>query len=91
MKGKPTILDELRRACVRYGLEPEVIGPANAETFAGDQYMADYLRFMKFSRLAFAPLLFADIGQAFEYIGTVPDLVDGQPFSQNLFGSRPVL
>jgi hypothetical protein len=35
MKVKPTILDELRRASVRYGLVPEDIGPAS--TFADDQ------------------------------------------------------
>ena len=39
----------------------------------------------------FAPLLFADAGQPFEHIEAVPDLVDGKPFSQDLFGSRPVL
>ena len=44
MKRRPTILDELRRACVRYGLEPEVIGPAS--TFTDDQYVAEFLRFM---------------------------------------------
>jgi hypothetical protein len=44
MKRKPTILEQLRRACIRYGLVPEDIGPAS--TFADDQYMADYLRFM---------------------------------------------
>jgi hypothetical protein len=36
MKRKPTILEQLRWACIRYGLEPEVIGPANAETFTDE-------------------------------------------------------
>ena len=45
----------------------------------------------EFGRLAFASLLLADIGQPFEHIAAIPDLVDGKPFSQNLFGSLPVL
>jgi hypothetical protein len=44
MKGKPTILGELRRACIRYGLVPEDIGPV--DTFTDEVYMAEYLRFM---------------------------------------------
>jgi len=45
----------------------------------------------EFGRLAFASLPFADIGQPFEHIEAIPDLVDGKPFAQNLFGSLPVL
>jgi hypothetical protein len=45
---------------------------------------------LEFGRLAFASQLFADIGQPFEHIGAIPDLVDGKRFSQKL-GSLPVL
>src|SRR6185295_11540554 len=44
----------------------------------------------EFGRLIFASLLLADIGQPFEHIAAIPDLVDGKPFSQNLLGSLPV-
>jgi hypothetical protein len=35
----------------------------------------------EFGRLVFASLLFSDIGQPFEHIAAIPDLVDGKPFS----------
>ena len=72
--------------------------PARARLIAADLWFGDSrcdatpLRLLtEFGRLAFASLLFADVGQAFEHIEAVPDLVDGKPFSQNLFGPRPVL
>jgi len=52
---------------------------------------ASFRLFTEFGRLAFASLLLADIGQPFEHSEAIPDLVDGKPFSQNLFGSLPVL
>jgi hypothetical protein len=44
MRRQLSIFEQLRRACTRYGLVPEDIGPVG--TFADDQYMSAYLRFM---------------------------------------------
>ena len=72
--------------------------PARARLIAPDLLSGDsgcgdasFRLFTEFGRLAFASLLLADIGQPFEHSEAIPDLVDGKPFSQNLFGSLPVL
>ena len=71
---------------------------ARARLIAPDLWFSDsdwgetaFRLLTEFGRLAFAPLLLADIGQPFEHIAAIPDLVDGKPFSQNLFDSLPVL
>jgi hypothetical protein len=71
--------------------------PARARLIAPDLLSGDsgcgdtsFRRLTEFGGLAFASLLFADIGQPFEHIAAIPHLVDGKPFSQNLFGSLPV-
>ena len=74
--------------------------PARARLIAPDLWLGDsgcgdggtsFRLLTKFGRLTFASLLFADMGQPFEYIEAIPDLFVRQPFSQNLFGSWPVL
>ena len=46
MKRQLSTFEQLRRACIRYGMEPETIGPENAETFTDEDLMSGYLRLM---------------------------------------------
>jgi len=89
-----------RRASSAAALLELFPAPAWARLIAPDLWFGDrgcgdggtsFRLLTEFGRLPFASLLFADIGQPFEHIEAIPDLVDGQPFSQNLFGSWPVL
>ena len=41
MKRQLSVFEQLRRACTRYGLVPEDIGPVN--TFTDEEYMSGYL------------------------------------------------
>ena len=59
--------------------------PARARLIAPDLLSGDsgcgdtsFRLLTEFGRLAFASLLFADIGQTFEHIEAIPDLVDGK-------------
>ena len=72
--------------------------PARARLIAPDLWSGDsggddtsFRLLAEFGRLTFASLLFADIGQPLEHIVAIPDLLDGKPFSENLFGSLPIL
>ena len=41
MKRQLSVFEQLRRACTRYGVVPEDIGPVN--TFTDEEYMSGYL------------------------------------------------
>ena len=45
MKRQLSIFEQLRRACTRYGLVPEDIGPIS--TFTDDEYMRCYIRHIR--------------------------------------------